>query len=99
MAGPDIRKYDRVGLHYVSETVHLSEMIDAHLDHRRLMLVPEPEYRKRHAYLVIKIAFGLERIELLLQHRSHKLLRARFADRADDADDLHVLHLLAVIPG
>ena len=70
------------GAHYIRKGGYLAGGIGTHLYHRRPVFFVEAEQGQGHSGLIIEALFVLERIELLAQHVSHKLLCCGLAHAA-----------------
>ncbi len=65
----------------------LATDVHAHLEHRRLVLGPEPEDRQRQADLVVLVALVPKRFEAAAEDGRDRLLRRCLGDRAGHAHD------------
>ena len=68
-------------------TGQLAEMVHAHLSDHDFGVVRHAHERQRQTDLVVQVALGLLRAELLRQHSVEQLLGGGLADRAGNADD------------
>ena len=97
VAGAYIRNDHRVRSRSSCQIRHLTEMADAHLENRNLMLLRDSEDCKRQAEIVIKIAGSLKNIVFLRQNCRNHLFRRSLADGTGDSDhrdsELHSVKL------
>ena len=85
MAKSDIRDHTGIRPRDLSQSVHLTEITDAHFQHRDLVIRAQPKYSQRNSQFIVEIPFCLQHIVFFFQHRGDHFFGTGLTDTAGNS--------------
>ena len=96
MRFPDIGDESAIGLHDFAQLRDFARVIGASFDHGEIVFGAQTEQREGHTDMIVEVAFGVEHLEFLAEHRGNEFFGGGFAVGAGDLQHRGVEHTAVV---